>query len=222
MFWAEWPKSGLPRAAVMLLLLGIVGCATTSQPANSQAQRTQSQPAVAASTQQADPNAIPPMKANLAGATFTFTDPKTGKLLWTATAGSVDAHTGTGANSAEGDLHDVSGVMYHDGIATDRVRATDVTADQASRTIVAIGNVRISTIGASTTTMECDRMIWNMNGDKILGLGNVVCRKTGFTQSAPSFEADTRMRTIVMPAPSAVAGRSPQVHAMFNNGVLKR
>jgi hypothetical protein len=222
---SNWPKSRLLRLAAILVIFGALGCATNAPlPAHGQSPHTQAGGADSRdAASRAGEGGVPPMTASLAGANFTYSDPRTGKLLWTARADSVRAQTGVGANSAVGDLHNVVGTMYRDGIASDDMRATDVTADQSTRTVVATGDVFVSTIGPNPTTMHCDRMVWAIDRDTIVGAGNAVCRRGGLTQSAPSFEADTRMRSVVMPAPAAQTTARGTIRArILGNGLLTR
>ena len=206
------------RIAGLGLLLGLAGCANHSQSIqgdNHPLPATISGSAADQSPTKTKPSTIPDMTAQLAGVEFKFSDPKTGKLIWTAVADSLNAQSGPGDSGVAGVLQNVTGTMYQKGVAVDRLKAERVTADQVSRTVSATGDVNVTTVGTEPTTMRCDRLIWNTGGNTMWGYGNVVLRRGGFIQTAPSFQADTAMRTVVMPAPGRSApGRGP-VRAVY-------
>jgi len=190
-----------------ILICGGAGCSRSSQPAVGGT--------TASALKPSKPASMSPMEAQAGGATFSLTDPVSGKILWSAVAQSLDAQTGTESGTAIGSLHNVSAIMYHDGDPADRMSAATVTADQSKRLVSASGGVEVNSIGAQPTSIRCDNLTWQIDSDTMLGAGNVVCTRGGFTQNAPSFQADTRMRQIVMPAPSIPGAPAGSIHATF-------
>jgi hypothetical protein len=159
------------------------------------------------------------MTADINNPTLTYTDPRTGKLLWRLTAQSGHLSTGKDIDSAIVIMHDADAVMYRNGIPADHLRASQVKADQAKRTVNADGNVVVSTIGPQPVTMRCDHLVWNVDRDTIVGTGNAVCRKGGFVQTMPSFMADTLMRTIVAPAPGLKYPPKAAIHTSISGSI---
>jgi hypothetical protein len=146
--------------------------------------------------------------------TLTFTDPRTGKLLWKATARTLNAQTGAASNVV-GTMQDVHGVFFQNGVAADHITADTVSADQSSKEVTASGSVLVRSITDPTTSIRCDRVVWHADTNMMLGTGHVVFKKGGFMQTGPSFQADTRMRTLVMPAPST----GGKIRATLRTGV---
>lgn len=144
------------------------------------------------------------------GITMTFTDPKTGKLLWTAKVKSIEAQSKTQGNDVSGTLHKVDGVLYQDGKAADTLIAPIVNVDNAKQTVIATGGVTVTSLTQANTRLTCDSVTYFAQKGKLIGRGNVVLTKAGFTQKGPSFAGDVRLKTVVMPAPGdASAGSRP-------------
>ena len=138
---------------------------------------------------------------------MTFTDPKTGRVLWTAKVGAIVATSGVEASAVTGVMHEVDGRLYQDGQPADEMLAPMVTVDNEKHVIAATGGVHVKSLTQADTTVTCDDATWYANDNKLIGRGNVVFRKGGFTQSGSSFAADTRLHSVVMPAPGL--GRHP-------------
>jgi hypothetical protein len=147
-----------------------------------------------------------PIIANATGISLTFVDPKSGRVLWKLNAKSADASTATGTGQVVGTLHGVAGILYQNAKPVDRVLAQNMNADQATGTIVATGNVTAKSLTQVATSIRCDRLVWRPGGDSLVGTGNVVLHKGNFTQTGPSFQADTKMKKVVMPAPGLGRG----------------
>ncbi|MDR3707692.1 MAG: LPS export ABC transporter periplasmic protein LptC [Capsulimonadaceae bacterium] len=146
------------------------------------------------------------------GVTMTFTDPKTGKVLWTANVKRVEATSKANANDVTGTMHGVDGVLYQDSVAADRLQAPTVTVDNASQLVDASGGVTVTSLTQANTRITCDKMTYYASKAKIVGHGHVVFHKGGFTQKGPSFAADVKLKAVVMPAPGEPGSSKPGVH----------
>lgn len=146
---------------------------------------------------------------------MTFTDPSTGKVLWKAAVGRFEAVQQSGA--VVGNLHKVDGVLYEAGKPANRMLAPMVKVDNQNKTVTATGGVHVISLTQKDTDLRCDSATWYIKSSKLIGTGNVVMHKATFTQTGPSFEADTRLQSVQMPAPSlsgsVPAGGHPRVHA---------
>lgn len=126
-----------------------------------------------------------------------YADPKTGKTLWKV---NFDAAEFRSADSA-GEWHNVRGTMYSDGKPEDDFSAPLVTADTKTNVLTGTGGVIITSRTQADTKLTCDRMVWYSEQNKLIGVGHAVFKKGGITQTMPSFQADTKMKKIVTPAP---------------------
>jgi lipopolysaccharide assembly outer membrane protein LptD (OstA) len=165
-------------------------------------------------------SSIPQVKGVLEQTTLTGVDPKTGKTLWKATAKSIDAQNSDTGKT--GQMHSGIVTLYHNGIPEAVLTAPLVTGDTASKEVKATGGVLVKTLtGRDRSTMRCNSVIWHSDTDIMLGQGNVIISGNGFVQTGSSFQADTKMQSIVMPAP----GYSGGVHTSFDagkSGTIKR
>jgi len=147
---------------------------------------------------------------NIVGSHLTYVDPKTGKTLWTADVENSEAQTAQNTSDVSAYMHNVRGVIYDGGQPADHFTAPLVTADTKNHTITATGGVTVTSITQVGTTLRCDRMVWYTAQNRLVGVGHVVFKKGGITQTMPSFQADTRLKRIVTPAPGlAAAGKRP-------------
>jgi len=146
------------------------------------------------------------VQSNIAGVAsqvhMTFTDPKTGKMLWKASVGRLEAGPGGSGNDVIGTLHTVDGVLYEGGKAANRMLAPTVNIDNSNKIVTATGGVHVISLTQKDTDLHCDKAVWYINENKLIGTGHVVMHKATFTQTGPSFAADTRLQSVVMPAPS--------------------
>jgi hypothetical protein len=139
-------------------------------------------------------------------------DPKTGRLLWKATAKSVDAHTGV-SGGAIGDMHSAVATLYQHGFPEALLTAPIVSGDLAKKIITASGGVVVHTLGKGPkTTVKCDNAVWHSDTNIMIGTGHVVISGPGYIQAGPSFQADTKMQSVMIPAP----GRSGTVYATID------
>jgi hypothetical protein len=143
---------------------------------------------------------------------MTFVDPKSGKILWKAIVQQFDAQSGLNGGVI-GVMKNVDGILYENGKAADRLKSAIVTADNQKRMVTASGGVTITSLTQAGTVLTCDSVVWYTAQDKMLGTGHVLLHTGGFTQSGPSFLADTKMKSVVMPAPGP--GSRHSVHAQF-------
>jgi lipopolysaccharide assembly outer membrane protein LptD (OstA) len=146
---------------------------------------------------------------------MTFTDPKTGKILWTAKVRRVEAVSQQSASGVFGTLHVVDGVLYEDSVPADRLEAPTVTVDNATQQVTATGGVRVTSLTQANTRVTCDSMIYYAGKARIVGTGHVVFKKGGFVQSGPSFAADVKLKSVIMPAPGSKSS-SGAVHVEWN------
>lgn len=144
-----------------------------------------------------------------------YSDPKTGKLLWTADVAYSEAQSGQTQSDVTATLHDVHGKLYESGKPADRFAAPLVIADNAHHTVTATGGVTVTSITQAGTTLRCDKMTWYSGENKLIGVGHVVFKKGGITQTMPSFQADTRLRTIVSPAPGLARASRMPIHTHY-------
>lgn len=144
-----------------------------------------------------------------------YSDPKTGKLLWTADVAYSEAQSGQSQSDITAILHDVHGVLYASGKPADRFTAPVVTADNAHHTVTATGGVTVTSITQAGTTLRCDKMTWYSGENKVIGVGHVIFKKGGITQTMPSFQADTRLKQIVSPAPGLGAASRAPIHTHY-------
>jgi hypothetical protein len=144
-----------------------------------------------------------------------YTDPKTGKIVLSANAKALTASSGPNNGMAIGALTGVSAKLYHAGVLADGMRADTLHADEARRVVTADGAVEVATVGPAATTITCEHLAWMIDSDTLIGRGHVVCSRGRFAQTAPSFQADTRMRTVVMPAPGQGFSAADSVRAVF-------
>lgn len=142
-----------------------------------------------------------------------YDDPKTGKIAFTADFAYSVAQSVGKSNDVHAAWHDVHGVIYQNGVRANKFSAPIVVADNELRTVTASGGVAVTSITQADTSVRCDRMTWYMNKNLLIGVGHAVLRKGGFMQSAPSFQADTHLKSIVMPAPGLSGGARRPIHA---------
>jgi hypothetical protein len=126
-----------------------------------------------------------------------FVDPSTGATLWTANVERSEASTGENG-SIIGQMDGVDGILYEGGKPADKFLAAKVIYDNARKIVVARGGVKITSLTQSSTTLTCDKVVWYMGKNKLVGSGHVVFRAQGFTQTGPSFQADTKIKDVVM------------------------
>ncbi len=151
--------------------------------------------------------------ANASATTLTYSDPKTGMILWKANAKSMDAQSGQSAGDVVGTMHNVAGVLYQNGQPANSLTAPLVRADQSSRVVTASGGVILKSLTQQGTVVRCNQIVWHSDTNILVGRGNVVFRKGNFTQTGPSFQADTKLKAITMPAPQ---DHSAKVHATLS------
>jgi hypothetical protein len=132
---------------------------------------------------------------------MTFTDPKTGNLLWTARVASIEAESKVTANDVTGTMHGVDGILYKDGKPADHMTAKTVNVDNKRQTVTAADGVVVVSLTQADTRLSCDQATYFAREGKLTGKGHVVFKKAGFTQSGPSFAADVKLKSVVMPAP---------------------
>jgi hypothetical protein len=149
------------------------------------------------------------------GGQMTYTDQKTGKVLWTATANSLSARTGGKPGQGTGFLQGVHGVIYQKGAPADAFSAPNVSYDEHTQAVTATGGASLTSVRDSATSVRCDRLTWYPDTDQVVGQGNVVFRHGGFTQRGKSFSADTKLDTLVMPAHGTSIGKQG-VHASWS------
>lgn len=159
----------------------------------------------------------PGVHGQASNVTMTFTDPKTGKTLWTARVKRVEATSHTKANDVFGTLHEVDGTLYQDSVPADRLQAPTVTVDNATQVVVASGGATITSITQADTKVTADTITYYSADGKIVGVGHVTFKKGGFTQKGPSFAADVKLKSVVMPAPNVPDGAASGVHAQWTN-----
>ena len=133
---------------------------------------------------------------------MTFTDPKSGKVLWKATVGRLEAGPGSTDGGLVGTLHTVNGVLYEGGKAANRMIAPTVNVDNRNKIVTATGGVHVISLTQKDTDLRCDKAVWYITTNKLVGTGHVIMHKSTFTQTGPSFAADTRLQSVVMPAPA--------------------
>ena len=155
------------------------------------------------------------MKAVGTGSHITYSDPKTGQLLWIADVAYSEAQSGQTQSDITAILHNVHGVLYSLGKPADHFSAPLVTADNSRHTVTATGGVTVTSITQAGTTLRCDKMTWYSGENKIIGVGHVVFKKGGITQTMPSFQADTRLKKIVSPAPGLAPESGTSIHTHY-------
>ena len=143
---------------------------------------------------------------------MTFVDPATGKLLWKATFQNAEAQP-SASGSVTGLLQGVTGVIYQNGKPVDNLTAPSVSVDGGKKIVKASGGVTVTSLTQKSTTLTSDTITWYTSQNKMIGLGHVVFKTGGFTQSGPSFLADTKIKNIVMPAPGY--GHPAPLHVSF-------
>jgi len=148
---------------------------------------------------------------------MTFNDPKTGKTLWKAKVGSLEARNPSdSSDDVVGTLHHVDGILYESGTPANRMISPTVNIDNVNKTVIATGGVHVISLTQTDTDLRCDRVIWNAATNQLIGVGHVIMHKETFVQTGPSFAADTRLKSVVMPAPSQATGESSRkVHVQF-------
>jgi hypothetical protein len=138
------------------------------------------------------------IRMSVAGVPLTVVDPRTGVTLWTANI--ANGRTSSGGLLA-GELDNVDGVFYEKGKPADHFIAAKVFYDDKKKVITAFGGVKVVSLTQKVTTLVCDTLTWTLSNNKLYGVGHVVLTSGKFTQSGPSFLADTRMEHVLMPAP---------------------
>lgn len=154
------------------------------------------------------------MQAIASNLTMKFVDPKSGKILWTAIVQDAQALSKSAPNATQVTMHTVDGTLYENSSPADRLLAPTVTVDNETQIVVATGGVKVVSLTHADTQVTCDRMVYYASKAKIVGTGNVVFRKGGFTQTGPSFAADVKLKSVVMPAPGT-AGRNHKIRAQW-------
>ncbi len=142
------------------------------------------------------------VSAHSSNTQMTFDNPKTGVVLWKANAARMEGKFGAGANSGHGTLFGVIGTLFQDGKPAAKLTAPTVTADQGSGVLRASGGVTVVSLTQAEESLRCDKLIWYEASNRLVGTGHVLFRKGAFTQTGPSFSADTRLKTLYMPARS--------------------
>jgi hypothetical protein len=137
------------------------------------------------------------LHATMSGAHPTFVDPKTGATLWTADVQSAEATT-SATGQLMGAMYGVTGVFYEKGKPGDHFSAAKVSYDDQNKTVTATGGVRIRSLTQNSTTLSCDRVVWYPSTNKLVGDGNVVLRSGHFVQTGPKFQADTKLKDVIM------------------------
>ena len=146
------------------------------------------------------------IKAAAIGVQMRFTDPQTGKLLWTADVDRIEALSPTNPNEVYGTLHNVRGILFQGGVAADHITAPIVNVDNATKVVVATGGVHVVSITQPGTSLTCDMVTYYAGTGHIIGQGNVVFHKSGFMQTSSSFAGDVKLKSVVMPAPGIGSG----------------
>ena len=126
-----------------------------------------------------------------------FVDSKTGKILWTANVQSAEAST-LADGTLMSQMENVDGILYEQGKPAAKFSAPKVTYDDLNKTVTAHGGVKIRSLIQKDTTLTCDNVTWYPKTDKLIGKGNVVMTSGKFSQSGPSFQADTKLKDVKM------------------------
>jgi LPS export ABC transporter protein LptC len=190
----------------LLLAALVVGCAGKAPSAP--------QPGISSATTKTqssehDKSNVPAIDAEATSPSLVSTDERTGRILWEAQAHTLSAQS---ADGITGTMIGVRGVLYDRGSPADRITADRVNANQGRHTITANGHVVVQSIADATTQVRCDHLVWRADAGTLNGSGHVVLTRGTFEQSGNSFEADTRLKTLTMPAPSA---HGEPVHAIL-------
>jgi lipopolysaccharide export system protein LptA len=139
----------------------------------------------------------------------TIVDPKSGVTLWTANVQSAEATTSaSGALMTE--MDGVDGQFYEQGKPADAFTASKVSYDDHTKSVTAHGGVTIRSLTQKETTLTCDSVVWRSANNSLIGTGHVVLHSGKFTQTGPSFTADTRLKDVVMRSTS-----DQRVHMIF-------
>lgn len=162
-----------------------------------------------------DESAYSNLKAVATGSQITDTDTKTGRILWTAHVAYSTAQSGSTTSDLTATFHDVHGVFYAGGKPADRFSAPVVTADYKSQTVTATGGVTVTSITQAGARVRSDRMVWYSKENKLVGVGHVIFQQGGISQTMPSFQADTRLKKIVSPAPGIGGTLGRAIHTQI-------
>lgn len=194
------------RCAVILLCLGILGCAQgQSRPPDSENDVAAPRPGSgtldgASGTGRGDPNDTSlrgDIKIDSEKVYAVQPDPKRqGKFLWKIWASEVSI--ANPARQITGDLSDVSAVLSHNGNAAASLHAPTAQGDYINRTVIASGGVFMKSLSPSGSTLTADRVVWFGADDKIIATGHVVYRNgdSGVVIQTSQLVANTALRTI--------------------------
>ncbi len=168
---------------------------------------------------EASPSASPfPIGATAQGLTLTLTDAKGVRVaVIKARAGTVGPQKAPGSDTPSGG--DVAGALvngvatlYQNGKPAATLAADRINADRATKTVVAVGNVRVKSLAqtgdtsGAQTTARADTATWRYGENKIVGTGNVViARGDEINLPGKSFVADTAIRTFTLVGSGAPA-----------------
>jgi hypothetical protein len=193
------PPLKKPIAVIAFAFVLFVACA---RPPSGDAQ-----PAKTATNSQDDSSTtLSNIKAAAIGVHMKFTDPQTGKLLWTADVQRIEGISPAGQNEAQAVLHVVHGVLYQNSAPADHITAPIVHVDNATKIVIASGGVTVVSITQKGTSLTCDTVTYYAGTGHLIGVGHVVFHKAGFTQTSPSFAGDVKLKSVVMPAPGIGSG----------------
>lgn len=156
------------------------------------------EPAASRAENKADDKKEPPLAGEVRNVNLTLTDGK-GAIVARVKAGAgIVGQTGASAGAA-GKLGDGEATLYEKGKPIATFRASQIEADQAARTVKAVGNaIARSLVHKGSPTVRADRMTWRHGESKIYGDGNVLVTRDGIRMPGRSFVADTRLRRVVM------------------------
>jgi len=201
-----WKQTGAKRGrigfSVTLALMLLSGCtnspsAPSAPKPDSSAKKSDTHTANSASNNQADRLTAFAEKTDVQ-----LVDPNTGEILWKGKIARTTVQT-THNRDAYGDLEDIDSVYYENSQPSGRLIAPRASADETTDIIRGFGGVKLISIIRPGTTLSSDNATFFAKKHMLIGDGHVVFRDvSGAVQRGTSFEADTKMRHVVMPAPS--------------------
>lgn len=179
-------------AGALASLLAAAGCG----PKKSEGPKPSPSPSVKSSPRAA------PLEATVRDLDLLLTDPKGAPVAQIkAEAGSVGpGGAASGSAGYQGALRVGTATLYQEGKAAATLRADELKADQAKRTVTGRGNVVVRSLQSpESPAIRADEMTWRYDDDTVTGSGNVlVTRAPDLQVPASRFEADTRVRDFTL------------------------
>jgi len=129
-------------------------------------------------------------------------DPKRpGKYLWKLWTGpfSFQSPAGqVGQREVTGALHNITAILFQNGVASAQMRAPTATGDYAHAVVVAGGGVTLRSLAEKGTSLRADTVTWYARQNKVIAAGHVryVNGRSGMTIQAPAVVCDTVLQTI--------------------------